>query len=196
MENLTELIRAVFLFFNRKNIKKYLIGEFEPTVEELTEIEEFLIRILETDELKKIEKNYSNALKREIEQKKIAYLKELSVEELDFLLAQQMGLDEILQVIFAKGGLAKGFASIQWNNETKQYEHANTDVKLKNIGGYLYVIILICSTFFFGLIFSGYYLPAIIIICGILFMPVIFITENTYRTGKKLAEKYPNIFGK
>ena len=127
MENLTEIIRSIF--FNRKNVKKYLVGEFDPTEEELTKIEMFLDQVLEADELKEIEKNYSNTLKRQIEQKKIPYLKELSVEELDFLLTRQMGLDDILQVIFAKGGLAKGFASIQWNNETKLYEQANTDVK-------------------------------------------------------------------
>ncbi len=194
MENLTEIIRSIF--FNRKNVKKYLVGEFDPTEEELTKIEMFLDQVLEADELKEIEKNYSNTLKRHIEQKKIPYLKELSVEELDFLLTRQMGLDDILQVIFAKGGLAKGFASIQWNNETKLYEQANTDVKLKNLGGYLYVIIFICSTFFCWMVFSGYYLPAAMIICGILFMPIIFITENTDLARKKLVEKYPNIFSK
>ncbi|WP_369586060.1 hypothetical protein [Kingella oralis] len=110
------LLTASVSIFNRKNIKKFFAGEIEISEDELSKISGFL---LETRN--KPENQENEILIQEIEQQKIPYLKELSIEELSFLREIGVRLEELKQIIFAKGGLLKGLAAIQWDNQEKKY---------------------------------------------------------------------------
>lgn len=126
MEFITGVLKGMFFFWDRKSLKKNFLGEFDLAEEELVKIQNFLDQIVFDDRLSHEEpdqnKQYQRALKRQIEQKKTPYLKELSVEELDFLLARQIDIDGIMDVIFAKSSSAQGLAAILWNAEEKRYE--------------------------------------------------------------------------
>ena len=85
MEQLSKIFSSIFLILNRRNIYKYLIGDIDLTPDELDKIQEYLeqIRPLQI-------KNNKPHLIRQIEQKKIPYLRDLSVDELDYLLESKL----------------------------------------------------------------------------------------------------------
>ena len=120
MELLSKIFSSAFLILSRKNIYKYLIGEIELTPDELDKIQEYLekIRPLQFSEHK------SNLI-RQIEQRKIPYLRDLSVDELDFLLDSNIDLNGLLAVIYAKGGMLSAFGSISWDKVNKKYIKIN-----------------------------------------------------------------------
>ena len=120
MELLSKIFSSAFLILSRKNIYKYLIGEIELTPDELDKIQEYLekIRPLQFSEHK------SNLI-RQIEQRKIPYLRDLSVDELDFLLDSNIDLNGLLAVIYAKGGMLSAFGSISWDKVNKKYNKIN-----------------------------------------------------------------------
>ncbi|ASK27517.1 hypothetical protein [Neisseria chenwenguii] len=138
MGQIIELFRTSFsLIFNRKNVKKYLSGEFEPTDEELTQMWRFLRQLLSTDIQNTIENDYSNLLKLQTEHLKTPYLKELSLAELDFLIKNKVDLSSILIFVFAKGGVA----SISWDNNKQIFIEGVVDAKLRGT----ILLILICA---------------------------------------------------
>ena len=120
MELLSKIFSSAFLILSRKNIYKYLIGEIELTPDELDKIQEYLekIRPLQFSEHK------SNLI-RQIEQRKIPYLRDLSIDELDFLLDSNIDLNGLLAVIYAKGGMLSAFGSISWDKVNKKYNKIN-----------------------------------------------------------------------
>ena len=120
MELLSKIFSSAFLILSRKNIYKYLIGEIELTPDELDKIQEYLekIRPLQFSEHK------SNLI-RQIEQRKIPYLRDLSIAELDFLLDSNIDLNGLLAVIYAKGGMLSAFGSISWDKVNKKYNKIN-----------------------------------------------------------------------
>ncbi|OSI12040.1 hypothetical protein [Neisseria canis] len=124
MEIILSFFKSIFFFWNRKNLKKYFQGEFEPTEEELVKIQSFFKYLDESAHLREQDskKQYFYDLNRQLEQKKIPYFKELSVEELDFLMERKIGLDGILDVVFAKGGMVRGLGAIKWNADDKKYD--------------------------------------------------------------------------
>ena len=112
-----DYINLTFSLLSKRNIKKFLLGELEPTSEELSVIQTYLENIRP----KLLQENKSNLI-QQIEQQKVPYLKELSIVELDFLLSKNIELPELLKIIFAKGGMAKGFAVIEWDNTLLRYK--------------------------------------------------------------------------
>lgn len=122
-----DYIKLMFSLLSKKNIKKYLLGELEPSTEELDAIQNYLEKVRP----KLLQNNQSNLI-RQIEQGKVPYLKELSIIELDFLLSKNIELPELLKIIFAKGGMAKGFAVIEWDNNLLHYKKREVSfIKIK-----------------------------------------------------------------
>ena len=111
------ILNVISPFLSRKRLKKYLNGILEPDIEEL----EVIKRYIETTRPEMITNGSSHIL-RQVEQMKIPYFRDLTVEELDFLLDKEVGLHGILDVVMAKGGLSRGLASIVWNENRKHYE--------------------------------------------------------------------------
>ena len=59
---------------------------------------------------------------RQIEQRKIPYIKELSISELEFLFECNIDLTGLLTVIYAKGGVISVMGSIFWNESERRYK--------------------------------------------------------------------------
>ena len=118
INDLLNIFLNVFrILSSRKRLKKYLNGILEPDIEEL----EVIKRYIETTRPEMIT-NGSSQILRQVEQMKIPYFRDLTVEELDFLLDKEVGLHGILDVVMAKGGLSRGLAAITWNENRKYYE--------------------------------------------------------------------------
>ena len=111
------ILNVISPFLSRKRLKKYLNGILEPDMEEL----EIIKLYIERTRPEMMANGASNIL-RQIEQMKIPYFRDLTVEELDFLLDKEVSLHGILDVVMAKGGLSRGLAAIVWNENRKRYE--------------------------------------------------------------------------
>ena len=134
-----DYLNLIFSLLSKRNIKKFLLGELDPTSEELSIIQTYLENIRP----KLLQENKSNLI-QQIEQQKIPYLKELSIVELDFLLSKNIELPELLKIIFAKGGMAKGFAVIEWDNTLLRYKKRKVSfIGIKLIFGILAVFFMI-----------------------------------------------------
>lgn len=134
-----DYINLIFSLLSKRNIKKFLLGELDPTSEELSIIQTYLENIRP----KLLQENKSNLI-QQIEQQKVPYLKELSIVELDFLLSKNIELPELLKIIFAKGGMAKGFAVIEWDNTLLRYKKRKVSfIGIKLIFGILAVFFMI-----------------------------------------------------
>lgn len=121
MEQLNTLFSNIFLVFSRRNIYKYLIGRIDLTPDELDKIQEYIekIRPLQFSE-------HKSDLIRQIEQRKIPYLRNLSVDELDYLLASSIDVNGLLAVIYAKGGMLSILGAIYWDKTNEKYNKPNT----------------------------------------------------------------------
>lgn len=134
-----DYLNLIFSLLSKRNIKKFLLGELDPTSEELSIIQTYLENIRP----KLLQENKSNLI-QQIEQQKVPYLKELSIVELDFLLSKNIELPELLKIIFAKGGMAKGFAVIEWDNTLLRYKKRKVSfIGIKLIFGILAVFFMI-----------------------------------------------------
>ena len=134
-----DYINLIFSLLSKRNIKKFLLGELDPTSEELSIIQTYLENIRP----KLLKENKPNLI-QQIEQQKVPYLKELSIVELDFLLSKNIELPELLKIIFAKGGMAKGFAVIEWDNTLLRYKKRKVSfIGIKLIFGILAVFFMI-----------------------------------------------------
>ena len=134
-----DYINLIFSLLSKRNIKKFLLGELDPTSEELSIIQTYLENIRP----KLLQENKPNLI-QQIEQQKVPYLKELSIVELDFLLSKNIELPELLKIIFAKGGMAKGFAVIEWDNTLLRYKKRKVSfIWIKLIFGILAVFFMI-----------------------------------------------------
>lgn len=134
-----DYINLIFFLLSKKNIKKFLLGELEPTPEELSIIQTYLENIRP----KLLQENKPNLI-QQIEQQKVPYLKELSIVELDFLLSKNIQLPELLKIIFAKGGMAKGIAVIEWDDTLLCYKKRKVSfIGIKLIFGILAVFVII-----------------------------------------------------
>lgn len=134
-----DYLNLIFSLLSKRNIKKFLLGELDPTPEELSIIQTYLENIRP----KLLQEDKSNLI-QQIEQQKVPYLKELSIVELDFLLSKNIELPELLKIIFAKGGMAKGFAVIEWDNTLLRYKKRKVSfIGIKLIFGILAVFFMI-----------------------------------------------------
>ena len=134
-----DYLNLIFSLLSKRNIKKFLLGELDPTSEELSIIQTYLENIRP----KLLQEDKSNLI-QQIEQQKVPYLKELSIVELDFLLSKDIELPELLKIIFAKGGMAKGFAVIEWDNTLLRYKKRKVSfIGIKLIFGILAVFFMI-----------------------------------------------------
>ena len=132
MESWSKIFSSSFLILSRRNIYKYIIGEIDLTPDELDKIQEYLeeIRPLQFSE-------HKPNLIRQIEQRKIPYLRDLSVDELDCLLASNIDLNGLLAVIYAKGGMLSNFETIYWDKNNKKYK------KTKTIALFSFILLII-----------------------------------------------------
>ena len=125
MELLSKIFSSALLILSRRNIYKYMIGEIDLTPDELDKIQEYLEKIRPLQ----IKNNKPNLI-RQVEQKKIPYLRDLSIDELDFLLEARIDLNGLLAVIYAKGGMLSAFGSITWDKTNKKYNKINIWIRL------------------------------------------------------------------
>ena len=203
LTELVQLIHSTFLPIDRKNFKKHLHGKIEPTEEELVTIQNFLKKILiEQSSEKNKNISYEKQMERQIEQKKVPYLKELLVEELDFLLVNGVDIDGSLDVIYAKGGWAKGFASIRWSYSKKVY--VENKAALRGILGFIIYILFSIIIYFifdasFGIDFNikGVTIAPLIMLPICIFLSLIFILSlNTEDARIRLKKRHGKIFSK
>ncbi|OSI08334.1 Uncharacterised protein [Neisseria animaloris] len=200
MEIILSFFKSIFFFWNRKNLKKYFQGEFEPTEEELVKIQSFFKYLDESAHLREQDskKQYFYDLNRQLEQKKIPYFKELSAEELDFLMERKIGLDGILDVVFAKGGEDEKIKHGYWRRKRQKLRFDNPEI----IGFLMMVSILIGLSVPYILSFGiDYTLHGIQLLpiwcCVICFLcfPFMMIPDNISEVFKRLnQEKYAVIF--
>ena len=125
MELLSKIFSSALLILSRRNIYKYMIVEIDLTPNELDKIQEYLEKIRPLQ----IKNNKPNLI-RQVEQKKIPYLRDLSIDELDFLLEARIDLNGLLAVIYAKGGMLSAFGSITWDKTNKKYNKINIWIRL------------------------------------------------------------------
>ena len=125
MELLSKIFSSALLILSRRNIYKYMIGEIDLTPDELDKIQEYLEKIRPLQ----IKNNKPNLI-RQVEQKKIPYLRDLSIDELDFLLEARIDLNGLLAVIYAKGWMLSAFGSITWDKTNKKYNKINIWIRL------------------------------------------------------------------
>ena len=197
MELLSKIFSSAFLILSRRNIYKYMIGEIDLTPDELDKIQEYIekIRPLQFSEHK------SNLI-RQIEQRKIPYLRDLSVDELDCLLELNIDLNGLLAVIYAKGGMLSAFGSIGWNQNNKKYNKVSFWIRLVItlfavigciiIPFLIYLIIVkafpkieIIRLTAFGIAYLG---------ANLLPLLVIALTNNIGNKMRMLKREYPFIF--
>ncbi len=107
MDSFISFLREAFSFLgNRSILKKYLHSETDLTEAEAKLILSFLREYSVADN--EGDDKYLSLIDKQTNLKTIPYLKELSIEELDFLTRKGIDLDGILYTIHAKGGLTKG----------------------------------------------------------------------------------------
>lgn len=197
MEQLSKIFTSVFLILNRRNIYKYLIGEIDLTPDDLEKIQEYLekIRPLQI-------KNNKPYLIRQIEQKKIPYLRDLSVDELDYLLESKIDLNGLLAVIYAKGGMLSAFGSINWDKVNKKYNKINILIRFIAtlfaatgciaIPFLIYLMIVIAFSKFETIRVTAYGITYL----GAILLPVLMIalTNNMGNKMRMLEREYSFIF--
>ena len=200
MEYLILFLRSFFSLFDRRNLKKYIGGKIEPNEEELVKKQNFLQQnwgeLVSVEE----EKNYKKRLNREFEQKKIFYFNDFLVDELNFLFRNQIGLNEMLDIFFAKGGMVKGIASIKWDEKKQRYTKRFTF--FGTIGLLIYIVFVIVAwslmKMSFGFeyaIFDGIKIfPILATVSAIFLLPVIFLGFNAEDAKKRLVKNHPEIF--
>lgn len=199
METIRQIALLIFSLFSRQNLKKLIHGETSLTEEEADKIEKFLQR--RNQELKQDKINppeYETVLVRQVAQKKIPYINELSYTELAFLLEKNVSFDRILDVIHAKGGVAKGLASISWNTDKRGYQSHRYSTA--TVSGMMFGFLLALSFYFLYLTFSGlsYKIAGIDIfpLCALLSllfcMPLLFRSTNA--SLKRIQQAKPDIF--
>ena len=131
----------------------------------------------------KSENQESEILIQEIEQQKIPYLKELSIEELIFLREIGVRFEELKQIIFAKGGLLKGLAAIQWDNQEKKY------TRKRNITSTIFIILTNIILVICGLYLHLFFKLQITNIV-FLFIILIFLMVNTISLFLSFSMQY------
>lgn len=185
-----DYIKSIFsLLLSRKNIKKYLLGELEPTVEELDIIQNYLENIRP-----KLQQENKPSLIRQLEQQKIPYLKELPMAELDFLLSRNIELPELLKIIFAKGGMAKGFAVIEWDSTLLRYKKREVPFKwIKVILVFLAIIFAVVFDNIFKSLFQSLNWPQgtitfLCVLCLVVFVffPIYGLLDNEQQIQKEI----------
>ena len=197
MELLSRIFSSALLILSRRNIYKYMIGEIDLTPDELDKIQEYLekIRPLQI-------KNDKPNLIRQVEQKKIPYLRDLSIDELDFLLEARIDLNGLLAVIYAKGGMLSAFGSITWDKTNQKYNKINIWIRLFTILFATVVCFVIPFMIYIAIViaFSEFGLIRLvakgITFLGASLLPILMFTliSNMVNKMKMLEREYPFLF--
>ena len=185
MGALNDLLNIFRIIFSRKGAKKYLNGILEPDADEL----EFIRKYIDDIRPRMLE-NGSSIILQQIEQMKIPYLRDLTVNELDFLLTNNINLYGILDVIMAKGGLTRGLAAIVWN-EGKQHYNERKKNRMEEFLVF-FVPLFILTVFYllsFGLGYEVYGItiyPIFMFFCSFIAIPMASISSNINSAKKRL----------
>ena len=197
MELLSKIFSSAFLILSRRNIYKYMIGEIDLTPDELDKIQEYLEKIRPLQ----IKNNKPNLI-RQVEQKKIPYLRDLSIDELDFLLDARIDLNGLLAVIYAKGGMLSAFGSITWDKTNQKYNKINIWIRLFTILFATVVCFVIPFMIYIAIViaFSEFELIQLvakgITYLGASLLPILMFTliSNMVNKMKMLEREYPFLF--
>ncbi|MDO4643106.1 MAG: hypothetical protein Q4A74_04635 [Cardiobacteriaceae bacterium] len=190
--NIQGILTSTILFFGNP-LRRIFSVEIYATKKELSQIQYFI----EIVRPKKIDEGAALLL-RQLEQRKIPYLKEISVEELDWLLDKGVDLEGILDIVLAKGGKAKGLASIKWNGKEKGYkEESKRTLYIK-----CFVISLLISMMIYVIynyiefnVFAGDYKKQVSFILYLVTpLLAIFSVDNNITSKERLIKKYAYIF--
>ena len=137
----------------------------------------------------------TSLLEKQLEQSKYILLQDLSVDELDFLLENGIDLNAFKWIILAKGGLARGLATIRWNANLRKYQEIK--IKWKIIAVVLMVMALIYGFLFFmgPPLFAPHTRRAYIIFSILGTAPAVYPGTVTSTAREKRKEIDPSIFG-
>ena len=197
MELLSKIFSSALLILSRRNIYKYMIGEIDLTPDELDKIQEYLEKIRPLQ----IKNNKPNLI-RQVEQKKIPYLRDLSIDELDFLLDARIDLNGLLAVIYAKGGMLSAFGSITWDKTNQKYNKINIWIRLLTILYATFVCFVIPFMIYIAIVIAFPEFELIRLVAkGITFLgasllPILMFTliSNMVNKMKMLEREYPFLF--
>ena len=197
MELLSKIFSSALLILSRRNIYKYMIGEIDLTPDELDKIQEYLEKIRPLQ----IKNNKPNLI-RQVEQKKIPYLRDLSIDELDFLLDARIDLNGLLAVIYAKGGMLSAFGSITWDKTNQKYNKINIWIRLFTILFATVVFFVIPFMIYIAIViaFSEFELIRLvakgITYLGASLLPILMfaLISNMVNKMKMLEREYPFLF--
>ncbi|EHM55761.1 hypothetical protein [Cardiobacterium valvarum] len=184
---LNDFLNIFRLIFSRKGAKKYLNGILEPDTDELELIRSYI------DDIRPIMiANGSNIISQQIEQMKIPYLRDFTVNELDFLLSNNIDLYGMLDIIIAKGGLTRGLAAITWD-ENKQHYKVRKENGIEEFL-MLFIPLFILTVFYllsFGIDYEVYDItiyPIFILFCFFTVIPMVSIPSNIKAAKKRLLK--------
>lgn len=136
--------------------------------------------------------NGSNIILRQIEQMKIPYLRDFTVNELDFLLSNNIDLYGMLDIIMAKGGLTRGLAAITWD-KSKQHYKVRKKIGIEEFL-ILFIPLFVLTVFYllsFGIGYKVYGItiyPIFIFFCLFIVIPMASIPSNIKSAKKRLLE--------
>lgn len=187
-----EILKSLFILINRKNIQKYLAGKFDLTVQELDQIRDYMEKM----ECIRIETNKEIRI-QQLELKKVPVLKELALDEVVFLLQSDMDFDGILDVVYAKGGIAKGLGSIEWDEKNKCYSEKNDYKNNMVVFQFIYhAVMVILMLFIINKLTISMVWVMLLLILWMFFVtfPMFLLWENASRKKKLLKENFPFIF--
>lgn len=182
---LNDFLNIFRIIFSRKGAKKYLNGILEPDADELELIRSYI------DDIRPIMiANGSNIISQQIEQMKIPYLRDFTVDELDFLLSNNIDLYGMLDVLMAKGGLTRGLAAITWD-ESKQHYKVRKKIGIEEFL-MLFIPLFVLTVFYllsFGIDYKVYSVriyPIFIFFCLFIVIPMASIPSNINAAKKRL----------
>lgn len=186
-----EILQTLFVLFNRKNIKKYLSGELELSEEELNKIQSYIETSKQTHSIE--------IRIQQLELRKVPVLRDLTLEEADFLLQSDIDFDGILDVVYAKGGIAKGLGSIEWSRENRCYIEKNRYALSMFVSQLLFHVVMLMGLYW---LISQLEIKRVLALFLFLIwfllvtLPMFFLWEHADIKRKLLKEKFPFIFSK
>ena len=186
MDIINRLIDLIGVVFNKRLLSRSVVGEILLEQEDIDNITSYLAKRTENNEGRDI-------LINQLEQQKYPILKEFLVNELDIILTNNITLGNLQKFAVAKGGYAKGIASIVWDNETGRYIY-------KDNGKIKWFLIFLSSSFFLLLFFTlatiFKYSHMIFLAIPLFFFALYLLCAGSVNkdAGKYLKTKYPHLF--
>ena len=187
MVTLSSVAKILHDITNSKSVRRGILGIIDFPKEEIDGIIEYL-------NFRRMNIPTEPTLEMELEQSKFPVLRELSVIELDFVLMNSINLDGLKNIALAKGGAARGLATIKWDKNLNKFgEVSNLDSAL--------ACIFILTTIMFSLVLPFVItLESHVILFTLIFIifssPIIYPASIAYDAKERLKKDYLSIIYK